>query len=60
LAPKQTEAYMEYRRTRDIIRKQGSMKAPAENDFQDIQLNRAVEFILDELPAKKKTSQKSK
>lgn len=59
LDPKQTEAYMEYRRRRDIIRKQGSIKSSAENDFQDIQLNRAVEFILEELPAKKKTPQKN-
>jgi len=56
LEQKQTTAYMEYRRTRDIIRKQGSMQDPMENNFNDTQLNRAVKFILEEQLGKKKNS----
>ncbi len=59
LDEKQTEAYMEYRRTRDIIRKRGSMKPRSEKDFEDIQLNRAVDFVLKELiPTPKKSAAK--
>lgn len=54
LDTEQTQAYMEFRRARDIIRKRGSMKDPVEKKFKDIQLNRAVDFVMEQLAPKTK------
>ena len=52
LSPEELKQYVQYRRQRDVFGRDG----PPESDFRDRQLQKAIDYLLEELGEKTKAT----